>query len=231
MILLSERVFGTAAPAAPVLPGPTDDTLAAPVTGPGRVHVKDLLTMPQQASAATALRPGTTEHTPRPRTASVSLDGIGDVVDAGRSSGYAHLSERRLPTLGQLVSAARGAASSLRRPTLWPTRRGHWQPAPRSARRHVSGRFRVTTVALEPNSFVPGPVRRSDRPHSLEVLHLVSGRAHLITSGADGQMRSAAELAIGRTRVVGGGGAASEQDHHYLVNTGDEVAVLVRVTA
>lgn len=186
--------------------------------------------MPQQASAATALRPGTTEHTPRPRTASVSLDGIGDVIDAGRSSGYAHLVERRLPTLGQLVSAARGAASTLLRPTLWPTRRGHWQPAPRSARRHVSGRFRVTTVALEPNSFVPGPARRADRPHSLEVLHLVSGRAHLITSGADGQMRSAAELATGRTRVVGGTGTA-EGDNHYLVNTGDEVAVLVRVTA
>ncbi|WP_026119450.1 hypothetical protein [Nocardiopsis ganjiahuensis] len=186
--------------------------------------------MPQQASAATALRPATTEHAPRPRTASVSLDGIGDVVDAGRSSGYAHLSERRLPTLGQLVSAARGAAVSLRRPTLWPTRRGRWQPAPRSARRHVSGRFRVTAVALEPNSFVPGPVRRSDRPHNLEVLHLVSGRAHLITSGADGQMRSAAELAVGRTRVVGDSSAAG-QGHHYLVNTGDEVAVLVRVTA
>ncbi len=229
MILLSERTFGVGAPATPVHPGPTDDTRAAAANEPARAHVKDLLTMPQQASAATAPRPATTELAPRPRTVSASLDGIGDVVDAGRSSGYAHLSERRLPTLGQLASAARGAALSLRRPTLWPTRRGRWQPAPRSARRHVSGRFRVTTVALEPNSFVSGPERRSDRPHNLEVLHLVSGRAHLITSGADGQMRSAAELVAGRTRVVGASGAA--RGHHHLVNTGDEVAVLVRVTA
>ncbi|GAB3725722.1 hypothetical protein [Nocardiopsis nanhaiensis] len=187
--------------------------------------------MPHQASATTAVRPSTTEHTPRPRPATVSLDGIGDVVDAGRVSGYAHLSQRRLPTIGQLVSAARGAAGTLRRPTLWPTRRGRWQPAPRSARRHVSGRFRVTTVALEPNSFVPGPARRSDRPHSLEVLYLVSGKAHLITSGDDGQMRSAAELATDRARVMGGVGTASGQWHQHLVNTGDETAVLVRVTA
>lgn len=179
--------------------------------------------MPQQVLA-------TTDHTPRPRTASVSLDGIGDVVDAGRTSGYAHLVERRLPTVGQLVTAARGAAAALGRPTLWPTRRGHWQPAPRSARRHAGGRLRVTTVALEPNSFVPGPAQRSDRPHGMEVLHLVSGRAHLITSGPDGQMRSAAELAPGRTRVVGGADG-SVRGHHHLVNTGDEVAVLVRVSA
>lgn len=185
--------------------------------------------MSQQVLATSAARPGTTEPAPRPRAASVSLDGIGDVVDAGRTSGYSHLAERRLPTVGQLVAAARGAADSLRRPTLWPTRRGHWQPAPRGARRHVGGRFRVTTVALEPNSFVPGPARRPDRSHGMEVLHLVSGRAHLITSGPDGQMRSAAELATGRTRVVGGAGSSS-QSHHHLVNTGDEVAVLVRVS-
>ncbi|MFE9244210.1 hypothetical protein [Nocardiopsis sp. NPDC006938] len=183
--------------------------------------------MPQQVLASTSVRPGTSPSAPGPRTASVSLDGIGDVVDAGRTSGYAHLVERRLPTVGQLVTAARGAAASLRRPTLWPTRRGRWQPAPRSARRHVGGRFRVTTVALEPNSFVPGPARHSDHAHGMEVLHLVSGRAHLITSGAAGQMRAAAELSVGRTRVVGG---ASRQGHHHLVNTGDEVAVVVRVS-
>ncbi|MGW5876275.1 hypothetical protein ACWFMI_06950 [Nocardiopsis terrae] len=186
--------------------------------------------MPQQASAVTAVRPDPTERTPRPRVTTVSLDGIGDVVDAGRPSGYAHLGGLRLPTTGQLVAAARGAASALRRPTLWPPRRGRWQPAPRSARRHAGGRFRVTTVALEPNSFVPGPTPRSGRPHTMEVLHLVSGKAHLITSGPDGQMRSAAELAVGRTRVVGGVGAPG-RGHHHLVNTGDEVAVLVRVTA
>jgi len=201
--------------------------------------------MPQRTLAATAVLPSadtsvTAATAPaarrpsEPRTVAdgpVSLEGIGDVVDAGRPSGYAHLGERRLPTLGRLVAAARGAASSLRRPTLWPTRRGHWQPAPRAARRHANGRLRVTTVALEPNSFVSGPADHSARPHGMEVLYLVSGRAHLIASAPDGQMRSASELSEGRARVVGAHGGPSARGHHFLVNTGDEVAVVVRVTA
>ncbi|WP_433698700.1 hypothetical protein [Nocardiopsis sp. CA-288880] len=183
---------------------------------------------PSAVSAPAARRPS---DTPSPAPGPVSLEGIGDVVDAGRPSGYAHLGERRLPTLGRLVAAARGAASSLRRPTLWPTRRGHWQPAPRAARRHASGRLRVTTVALEPNSFVSGPADHPARPHGMEVLYLVSGRAHLIASAPDGQMRSASELAEGRARVVGAPAGGTARGHHFLVNTGDEVAVVVRVTA
>ncbi|MFD3687463.1 hypothetical protein ACFWTE_21945 [Nocardiopsis sp. NPDC058631] len=182
---------------------------------------------PVSAVAAPAARRPSESRTVA--TGPVSLEGIGDVVDAGRPSGYAHLGERRLPTLGRLVSAARGAATSLRRPALWPTRRGHWQPAPHAARRHASGRLRVTTVALEPNSFVAGPAERSDVPHGMEVLYLVSGRAHLIASAPDGQMRSASELSEGRARVVGAPGG--RPGHHFLVNTGDEVAVVVRVTA
>lgn len=161
----------------------------------------------------------------------VSAEGIGDVVAAGHRSGYAHLRERRLPTIGQLATAAREAASAMLRPSLWPVRRGRWQPVPRAARRHATGRFRVTAVALEPNSFVSGPGPRTTRGQTLEVLHLVSGRAHLITSGSDGQMRSAAELGTGRTRVVGSAESDGRQGHHFLVNTGDEVAVIARVTA
>lgn len=183
--------------------------------------------MPQQTSAPATAARVSTEHAPRPRTTTVSLDGIGDVVDAGRTSGYAHLGARRLPTLGQVVAAAGDAATALRRPTLWPARRGSWQPAPRSVRRLVRGRFRVTSVALEPNSFIAGPTSRAADPHTLEALYLVSGRAHLITSAADGQMLSAAELTSGRARVVGSGARGSR----HLVNTGEEVAILVRVTA
>ncbi|MFI6579284.1 hypothetical protein ACIBFB_26165 [Nocardiopsis sp. NPDC050513] len=186
--------------------------------------------MPQQAS--TALRSADAVPT-APRPARVSLEGIGDVVDAGRRSGYAHLGERRLPTIGRLVSAARGAAEAMRRPTLWPARRGRWQIAPRAARRRASGRLRVTTVALEPNTFVPEPTAHPGRRHSLEVLYLVSGRAHLIASGPGGEMLSAAELTPGRARVVGVAhqGAGDRRASQHLVNTGDEVAVVVRVTA
>ncbi|WP_116245503.1 hypothetical protein [Nocardiopsis sp. FIRDI 009] len=186
--------------------------------------------MLQQAS--TALRPDSAPATAA-RPARISPEGIGDVVDAGRRSGYAHLSERRLPTIGRLVAAARGAADAMRRPTLWPSRRGRWQVAPRAARRHVNGRLRVTVVALDPNTFVPEPAVHPGRRHSLEVLFPVSGRAHLIASGPGGEMLSAAELVAGRARVVGSAqhatGARPATQH--LVNTGDEVAVVVRVTA
>lgn len=168
---------------------------------------------------------------PATRPARVSLEGIGDVLDAGARSGYAHLSERRAPTLGHLCSAARDAAAALARPSLWPTRRGRWQPAHRNARRRTSGRMRVSVVSLEPNSFVAGPQAPGHRHGSLEVLHLVGGRAHLIDSGPDGWMRSAAELAPGRTRVVGSTGGIGQRGHQFLVNTGDEVAVVLRVTA
>ena len=46
------------------------------------------------------------------------------------------------------------------------------------------------------------------------------------TSSSDGQMRSAAALAPDRARVVG-----ASQGHHFLVNTGDEIAAVLRVTS
>lgn len=167
---------------------------------------------------------------PAARPARVSLAGIGDVIDAGARSGYPHLRERRAPTLGRLCSAARDAAAALARSSLWPTHNGRWQPAPRDARRHTSGRMRMSVVALEPNSFVAGPQVPGHRHGSLEVLHLVGGRAHLIDSGPDGWMRSAVELAPGRTRVVGSPVGVGRRGHQFLVNTGDEVAVVLRVT-
>ncbi|MFC9085194.1 hypothetical protein [Nocardiopsis dassonvillei] len=187
-----------------------------------------VLPAPHNATAPAAAAPAPSS-TPTPRSAPVSLEGIGDVVDAGRRSGYAHLGERRMPTLGRLVTAARGAAASLGRPALWPSRRGRWQLVPRAARRQAGGRLRVTAVALEPNSFVSGPAPHPSRQHGMEVLYLVSGRAHLIASAADGQMRSASELSADRARVVGS--AEASGGRHHLVNTGDEVAVVVRVTA
>ncbi|MFV2197166.1 hypothetical protein [Nocardiopsis sp. LOL_012] len=176
--------------------------------------------MPHQAS--TSVLP-----TAPARTDQVSLEGIGDVVDAGRRSGYAHLAQRPLPTVGRLVAAARGAAEALGRPALRPSLRGRWQPAPRAARRHAAGRIRVSVVALEPNGFVPEPEGRPGHGPALEVLFLVGGRAHLVASGADGSILSAAELTQGRARVVG----SAARGRQHLVNTGDEVAVVVRVTA
>lgn len=168
---------------------------------------------------------------PAAPTDGLSLEGIGDIIDAGARSGYAHLGERHAPTLGRLCSAARDTAAALAQPSLWPTRRDRWQPAPGDVRRHTSGRVRVDVVALEPNSSVAGPQVSGDRRGFLEVLHLVSGRAHLIGPGPDGWMRSAAELAPGRTRVVGSPADIGQRGHQFLVNTGDEVAAVLRVSA
>lgn len=177
--------------------------------------------MPRQISP-------TAPVTPVVRPTRVSLEGVGDIVDAGSRSGYAHLRQRRVPTLGRLCSAAREVAAALARPALWPARRGHWQPAHRSARRLVNGRMRVSVVVLEPNSFVAAPQAPDPRRDPLEVLHLVGGRAHLIDSGPGGGIRSAAEMAPGRTRVVGSPVNGGQRGHRFLVNTGNEAAVVLR---
>ena len=164
-------------------------------------------------------------------TARVSLEGIGDVLDTGARSGYAHLGERLVPTLGHLCATARDAAAALTLSSRWPVRRGRWHPAPRDVARRAGNRMRVSVVALEPNSFVAGPQVPGHRRGSLEVLHLVGGRAHLIDSGPDGWMRSAAELGPGRTRGVGAPAGGGMDVHQFLVNTGDEVAVVLGVIA
>jgi hypothetical protein len=161
-----------------------------------------------------------------PRTAPVapvtpvSPDGIGDIVLAGQPSGYAHLAGRAAPTVGRLAAAARAAAAAMLRPGLWPRRAGHWQAAPRAARRGASGRMRVTAVVLEPNGFTSVPA--GPRP---TVLRLAQGRAHMVAVAPDGEMLAVQDLAHGRTRVLGSGGG------HRLINTGTEPAVVVRVTA
>nr|WP_312863445.1 hypothetical protein [Spinactinospora alkalitolerans] len=162
---------------------------------------------------------------PDPDELAASLATIGDIVMAGRRSGYSHLVTRPAPTVGQLMTAARGAAEALVRPALWPRRRGRWQPAPRAARRRAVGRMRVTVVALEPDAFVPlsaeGPGGASGP--AAEVLHLVSGRAHTVATAPTGEMLAVQGLTAGRTRVLGA------SDGHQLVNTGTETAVVVRV--
>src|SRR5699024_12497872 len=102
---------------------------------------------------------------------------------------------------------------------------GSAHAAQRLACRHVNGLILCNGVTMEPNSFASGPPR-TGRPYSLEVLYPARGRAHLISSNSDGQMRSAAALTPDRAPVVG-----ASQGHHFLVNTGDEVAVVIRVTS
>ncbi|MFC4563851.1 hypothetical protein ACFO4E_18485 [Nocardiopsis mangrovi] len=151
----------------------------------------------------------------------MSPEGIGDITQAGHTSGYAHLAGRGVPTVGRLVAAARTASAALVRPTLWPRRRDHWQPAPRAARRGVTGRMKVTAAVLEPNGFTAVPADGAHRP---AVLRLAHGRAHLVAVADGGEMLAIQELAPGRTRVLGSG------DGYRLINTGTEPAVVVRVT-
>ncbi|RNL80572.1 hypothetical protein EFW17_23000 [Halostreptopolyspora alba] len=145
---------------------------------------------------------------------------------AGQPSGYTHLRPRGVPTVGQLATAAREAATVLGRPALWPPWRRRWQLAPRPARRRAGGRMRVTVVALEPNDFVALPrLGGHGRPApGTDVLHLAHGHAHTVVSTPDGEMRAVQELGAGRVRVLG------EASRHRLINTGADTAVVVRVT-
>lgn len=158
-----------------------------------------------------------------------SPEGIGDVMDAGRRSGYAHLGERHLPTLGHLVSAARDAAAALPGTPPPPARHGHWRPIGLGSHGHSVDGLHVTAVVLEPDGFVSASVPYPERPYGMEVLYLVGGQAHLISSGPGGRIRSASGLSPDRARVVGA--QALGRGEHHLVNTGDRVAVVVRVTA
>ncbi|WP_245929045.1 hypothetical protein [Murinocardiopsis flavida] len=200
--------------------------------------------MPDSTPASTVAAPprARTAHRPehedaaraRPQAAGTAgpavddLAGIGDIVLAGAASGYAHLAARDTVTIGRLAAAARAAADALARPTLWPRRADRWQPAPRTARRGVSGRMRVSVVALRPNAFVE---LAADRPRAgrtearSEVLALVSGQAHLVVTGPDGALLAVQELARGKARVLGASGG------HQLINTGTATLVAVRVGA
>ncbi|CAM3657886.1 hypothetical protein NOGI109294_07750 [Nocardiopsis gilva] len=156
------------------------------------------------------------------------IDGIGDIVLAGRPSGYAHLAARPIATAGRLVAAARAAASAL---ALAPSslsrrfrrHRGHWYIAPRPVRRAVDRGLRVEVAALAPGEAAELPERRH-RPATRRgvALHLVYGDAHLITPEDDGDP-VIRPFAAGSTRLLGTGNG------HRLVNTGAGPALAVRV--
>ncbi|GAA4931227.1 hypothetical protein GCM10023224_08920 [Streptomonospora halophila] len=157
---------------------------------------------------------------PRPAAPTVSPEGIGDIVLAGHPAPYPHLQTRSAPTIGRLAAAARAAASDLTLLRLRPRRGGRWQPAPRPARRAAARRMRVSVLVLEPNGFAAVP----DEPHRASVLHLASGRVHMVTVAPDREMQAVQELTGDRARALGSG------DDHQLINTGDRRAVVVRVT-
>ncbi|GAB3478729.1 cupin domain-containing protein [Nocardiopsis coralliicola] len=155
-----------------------------------------------------------------PAPAPSDLDGFGDIVDAGRASPFADRFGPGMPvTTGRLATAAAEAAAVLSRPSLHPCRPGRWQRAPRPARRRAAGRMRVGAVALEPDGFAPLP----DAAPGAAVLRVAVGRAHVLTTGPDGGMRSLRPLTPGRTLVLAAGTG------HWIVNTGGTPAVAVLV--
>lgn len=184
--------------------------------------------MPNRTTAS-ALRtpaarhaPSQPERAPQPALDPSELDGIGDIVDAGRPSGYAHLAAPRTsPTAGRLAAAAASAAESLGRTSAAADRSGHWRPAPRPARRGAAGRMRISTATLAPNGSTALPAAPSG---SATALRLASGRAHVLSAGPDGELRSVRELLPGRTLLLAAGTG------NWLVNTGTVAAVAVRAT-
>ncbi|MDT0300585.1 hypothetical protein [Streptomonospora wellingtoniae] len=184
------------------------------------------MTYETAAPAATAVHPANrighegSPPVPRPAAPTVSPEGIGDIVLAGQPAPYPHLQTRSAPTIGRLAAAARAAASVPVLPALRPRRRGRWGPAPRSVRRTAARRMRVSILVLEPNGFAAVPAE----PRRTSVLHLASGRVHMVTVAPDREMQAVQELTGDRARALGSG------DDHQLINTGGERAVVVRVT-
>lgn len=152
--------------------------------------------------------------TERTETVTVSPEGIGDIVMAGESSGYAHLAARSMPTVGQLMTAAQHAATVLAQPELWPRTYGQWQRPPRAVRRRLHGRMRMSVVALLPNGFVTLPATHAAAaPVHGDVLAVVRGRMHAVIIGDDGRLLAVQELVAGRIRVLGRSGRPSARQH------------------
>ncbi|WP_017626135.1 hypothetical protein [Nocardiopsis chromatogenes] len=82
----------------------------------------------------------------------------------------------------------------------------------------------MSTLTLEPNGFAALPAPAGDAPAPGSVLRLVAGSAHLVSTSPDGRMRALREVPAGRTLALGSGGG------RWLVNTGPEAAVVVRVS-
>ncbi|MFW5420606.1 hypothetical protein J0910_28730 [Nocardiopsis sp. CNT-189] len=175
-------------------------------------------------SPAARHAPQQAERAPQPDLDPSGLDGIGDIVDAGRPSGYAHLAAapRTAPTAGRLAAAAAAAADALARTPAAADRSGRWRPAPRPARRGAAGRMRISGATLAPDGSTALPPAPSG---SATALRLVSGRAHVLSAGPGGELRSVRELLPGRTLLLAAGTG------NWLVNTGDGTAVAVRATA
>ncbi|MDS1270265.1 hypothetical protein RIF23_08160 [Lipingzhangella sp. LS1_29] len=171
--------------------------------------------------ATTTARPSDQFSWPQPRPAPVAdLDGIGDIVDAGRAIPYPELQRDSIPTVGQLLSTAEHLATLLGTDQQWPD--GTWAEHP------VSARLRVRAVALRPSGFVSlPPPPASPCPHGGGLLYLARGQAHMVTVSAVGELETAHALAETRGRILARPDVAQVVQ---LLNTGDRPALLVHVT-
>ncbi|PRX97864.1 hypothetical protein [Allonocardiopsis opalescens] len=131
---------------------------------------------------------------------------IGDIVLAGRPSGYERLCPcpaAARPTYGLLAEAAERAAAALSGAGELGT--GH----PVVLR---GDGWEVRALVVPSDQVVAVP------PGALRI---VSGRGHLIASSLDGRLLDIRAAARGRTRVLGSG------RRHELLNAGAEPAVAV----
>jgi hypothetical protein len=143
-----------------------------------------------------------------------SLATAGDIVLAGASSPYDHLSPTSArPTVGALLAAARRTAAALVMPQ---PPEGRW----RSQVGEPGGAGplpRVRTTCLPPGGFIALPRRR----HGQGVVYLASGEAHAVAVAPQGGLRAVRRLTPGRGWVWGA------QHRCHLINTGSDPALVV----
>lgn len=176
--------------------------------------------MPQNTS--TTSRPAVVPAPgPGPEPLPELLEGVGDVVLAGHSTGYPHLAVRPTPTPGQLAAAARDAAADP--PAAGWHSPGQWQPVPSGSRPGTATHIRLSVAILPPNAFLAlpaGAASGNGGPRTAAV-HMARGRAHLVATKADGAMTAVQRLTTERGHVLGA------RCGHHLINTGDGTAVVV----
>lgn len=207
----------TTVPYQAMAPAPAPTAAPAPTPAPAPAPSQRTSTLPVSRPDTTS-RPAGGHTVDRRR----SVDGIGDIVQAGETSPYPHLRPRERPTVGRLFAAARAGARTLAEdvPGGSLPAAGRWWAVP-----PANGAGPSATVAeLRPTEIVSLPVGRGSAGLG-GVLYLARGRAHLVAVSGSGRMLSVRELTPGRGRVV------AEPGGYQLINTGSEPAVVAFAAA
>lgn len=170
--------------------------------------------------------------TPTPHDSRGTIDGVGDVVLAGRPTPYPHLrTESGRPSAGTLFAAARRVGEVIR--TSPPPATGVWTDDAHD--RAVAGAVGPTANAVAtvvatvpPADVVATPPAGWDTSMGTDretLLYAAQGEVHVVEISAAGHLHNVRKLVTGR------GFAWGTQRRHQIINTGSVPALLVHASS